>query len=188
MKTNLPAAVPWFMFDLTNYQLITSKIVPGDIRDSKQIILTEAPIPGLNYQPVFPGGAGNRKLAFTLPLVQRNGATGNVLLLKQFEMLRNQPLGFRSIVKTKFSPMPKVLYYWGVGSLPLVYWVSKMDATHKQGWINQFGLPMYSELEIELILDESDSLLNKAEELFRQVSAYLGEAQELYSLTQGRPY
>ena len=171
---NFAFRLPWFMFDLYNRQLITSPVIPSDIKDSKQIVLAEQPVPGLGYAPISPGGGGNRKVQFTLQLIKRNNTTGNVLILKQFDMLRNQagPLG--APVVGQFTGNPKVLYYWGTGSVPLVWWVSRADATHKQGWVNALGFPQYSEIEIELVLDESDPLY-KAEELFRKVSAVYGE-------------
>jgi hypothetical protein len=161
------------MFDISNKQLITSTIIPGDIRDSKEIVLTEVPIPGLNYQPVMQGGGGNRKLSFSLPLIKRNNTVGNVLMLKQFDMLRNQSVSLLSFSNRQFSPFPKVLYNWGVGSIPLVYFVKKCDATHKQGWVNEMGMPQYSEIEFELILDENN-VLYKGEEIFRKLSALAG--------------
>jgi len=176
--------VPWFMYDLSNKQLIVSKIVPSDIRDTKDIILAETPIPGLNYHPVMPGGGGNRKLAFTLQLVKRDNFVGNVLLLKQFDMLRNQAKGFGALAARQFNPMPKVLYYWGTGSLPLVYWVAKADPTHKQGWVNSFGQPMYSEIEIELLLDETHAVY-KAEEAFRRAVAVISEKVQIAQVALG---
>ena len=77
---NVPAYnfnLPWFMYDLNNFQLITSKTVPGDISDSKKVFLTEVPIPGLNYSPVQTSGNGNRKISFTLPLLKKNNTIGN---------------------------------------------------------------------------------------------------------------
>ncbi len=186
--------LPWFMYDLYNKQLITSKIIPGDMRDTKQIFLTEVPIPGINYQPVQPAGGGNRKISFTIPLIRRDPVLGNVHLLKQYDQLRNRtdsPLQTGSSLQ--FGSTPKVLFYWGTGSVPLVYWVSKCDMTHKQGWTNSAGLPQYSEIQIELILDERDPLY-KAEEMFRKVSATLAGVitpvvETLPSYLQGRrPY
>lgn len=164
-------SLPWFMFDLTNFQLITSPTVPGDIKDSKGIILTETPIPGLNYAPVQPAGNSNRKISFTLPLIKRNNTIGNSLLLQQFQALRNQAAGILNIYSNQFTPNPKVLYYWGTGSVPLEYFVSKVDFTNKKLWVNQLGQPQYSEVNIELILDEN-SVLYKAEEMYRKVSVY----------------
>lgn len=182
---NAPASnfnLPWFMFDLANKQLITSTIIPGDIKDAKDILLTETPIPGLNYAPVNPAGGGNRKLSFTLPLIKRNNTVGNVLLLKQFDNLRNQTGGLLGVFSGgQFTPTPKVLYSWGVGSLPLVYWVKKADATHKQGWTNALGQPQYSEIEIELWLDESN-ILYKAEEIYRKISSLAGMVVNAYDV------
>lgn len=168
-------SLPWFMYDLYNHQLITSQTVPGDISDSKDIYLTETPIPGLNYAPVQSAGNGNRKISFTLPLLKRNNTVGNSLSLQQFHALRNQATGLLDLYSTQFNPNPKVLFYWGTGSLPLEYWVSKCDFSHKKQWINQAGQPQYSEVNIELILDENN-FLYKAEEMFRKVSIYTSTA------------
>lgn len=171
--------LPWFMFDLDNKQLITSTIIPGDIKDTKEIILSEVPIPGLNYSPILPGGAGNRKLTFTLPLVKRNNTVGNVLLLKQFDLLRQNAVGLTGVFTKQFETTPKVLYYWGTGSVPLVYWVKKADATHKQGWVNQLGQPQYSEIEFELWLNETHPLY-LAEEVFRKLASLAGLITNTY--------
>ena len=172
---NFPFNVPFFLFDISNAQLITTPNIPGDITDSKDIVLTETPIPGLNYSPVMQGGGGNRKISFTLPCIKTNNTVGNLLLLKQFDMLRNQAVGVFSLTSSpgQFNPFPKVLYYYGIGSIPLVYFVKKCNATHKAGWVNAMGYPQYSEIEMELWLDEN-SLLYKGEEIFRKLSAFTG--------------
>lgn len=162
-------SLPWFMFDIDNKQLITSNTIPGDIQDTKDVILTEVPIPGLNFSPVTYSGGGNRKIKFTLPLIKRNNTIGNSLLLQQFHALRNQASSFKSIFSQQFKPNPRVSFYWGTGSLPLIYFVKKADLTNKKGWVNQQGRPQYSEVQIELWLDETH-LLYKAEEMYRKVS------------------
>ena len=183
--------MPWFLFDIDNKQLITSSVIPSDIKDTKEIVLTETPIPGLNWSPITPGGAGSRHLSFTLPLIQRNNTVGNVLLLKQFDNLRQNAVGLTGLFSSQFETTPRVLYYWGVGSVPLIYWVKKCDATHKQGWVNAMGFPQYSEIEIELILDESN-ILYTAEEIFRKLASLAGMIQGAYnvvvSLTGKRSY
>ena len=168
-----PGNIPFFMLDISNYQLITSLNLPGDIRDTKDIVLAEVPIPGMNYQPVMQGGGGNRKISFTLPLIKRNNTVGNLLMLKQFDMLRNQSVSLFSFSTGTFSPYPQVLFYWGIGSIPLIYWVKKADVTHKAGWVNALGMPQYSVVEMELWLDE-DNALYKGEEIFRKLSALAG--------------
>lgn len=171
-----PFYLPWFIYDLGNKQLITSVTIPGDIKDSKDVVLAENPIAGLNYQPVSYGGGGNRKLSFTLPLIKRNNTVGNVLLLKQVENLRNQSVGLGGVFSGQFNSNPQVLFNWGVGSVPLIWYVKKADATHKAGWTNAMGMPQYSEIEFELWLDES-SWLYKSEEIFRKVSSLSGMVQ-----------
>lgn len=180
--------LPWFMFDIYNKQLITSQTVPGDIKDQKDVFLTEIPIPGLNYSPVQPAGNANRKISFTLPLLRRNNTIGNSLLLQQFNALRNQATGLLGVFNNQFEPNPKVIYYWGTGSLPLIYYVSKCNFTHKQQWVNQLGQPQYSEVEIELILDENDPVY-RAEELYRKASILTQQAVQAYDfIAKGRKF
>lgn len=176
--------LPWFMFDIYNKQLITTQTVPSDISDSKSILLTEVPIPGLNYSPIQPSGNGNRKISFTLPLLRRNNTIGNSLLLQQFHALRNQAVGFTNIFNNQFNPNPKVLYFWGTGSVPLVYFVSKCDLTNKKLWVNQLGQPQYSEVSIELILDENDPIY-KAEEIYRKASIITQQAVSAHDFIAG---
>lgn len=165
--------LPFFMLDLSNYQLITTPNIPGDLKDTKEIVLTETPIPGLNFSPITPGGAGNRKINFTLPLIKRNNTVGNVLMLKQFDVLRQNSVGLFGVFSDQFDTTPQVLFNWGTGSIPLVYWVKKADATHKKGWVNELGFPQYSEIEMELWLDETNPLY-LAEEVFRKLASILG--------------
>ncbi len=184
--------IPWFMFDLYNRQLITTAVIPGDIADRKEIVLAEQPIPGLNFAPISASGGGNRKVSFTLPLIRRGAGYGNVLLLKQIQALRNQAGTLFGIRPGQFTPNPKVLYYWGTGSVPLVWRVKKADATHKKGWVNVVGHPQVSEIEFELILDETDPLY-EGEELWRQAVAFLGPSiaggiDTIQVSTGGTPY
>jgi hypothetical protein len=183
----LPFNVPFFIFDLSNKQLITTPNIPSDIADTKDIVLTETPIPGLNYAPIMQGGGGNRKLSFTLPCIKTNNTVGNLLLLKQFDMLRNQAVGIFNFTSSpgQFNPFPKVLFYYGIGSIPLVYFVKKCNATHKAGWVNAMGFPQYSEIEMELWLDEN-SLIYKGEEVFRKLSAFTGMVTGILETTQSQ--
>jgi len=180
-----PFNVPFFLYDISNFQLITVPNLPSDISDSKDIVLTELPVPGLNFSPVQVGGGGNRKISFTLPLIKRNNTVGNLMLLKQFDQLRNQATGFTGIFSSQFLPNPKVLFYYGVGSVPLIYFVKKCDAMHKQGWINEMGYPQYSEVSMELWLDE-DNILYKGEEIFRKIIAITGQADGLRSVIRSQ--
>ena len=177
--------IPWFMFDLDNLQLITSQFIPSDISDTKSIVFTENPIPGLNYQPMQYGGGGNRKISFTLPLIKRKSAAGNILMLKQFDNLRNQATGLFGFSSSQFQSNPKVLYNWGTGSLPQIYYVTKCDAVHKKGFINSVGVPQFSEIDFELALKE-DSLLYRAEEMYRKVSSLLGMVEGVVDAVEAR--
>jgi len=172
----MAASAFWFMFDFINGNLITSQYcIPSDIKDTKNIVLSETPIPGLNFQPVMYGGGGNRKLTFTLPLINRDQRFGNVQVLKQFESLRNQATGSTKLFSGQFTPNPKVLYQWGTGSTPQVYFVKKCDFAHQSGWVNQSSFPTNTLIDIELWLDETNPLYYM-EEVFRKASAISGAA------------
>ena len=185
-----PVNIPFFIFDLQNLQLITSVAIPGDITDSKQIVLTETPIPGLNFNPINSGGMGNRKISFSIPLVKRNNTVGNILMLKQFDNLRNQAFGINPGAifssQSQFTPNPKVLFYWGSGSsIPLEWFVAKCDYVHRSSFTNRFGNTQFSEISIELWLDET-SLLYRAEETFRKLASYIGMVESAYDVAQGQ--
>jgi len=196
LNFNLPGFafnLPWFMFDIDNKQFITSVTVPSEIADRKDVVLAETPIPGLNFQPVTYGGGGNRKISFTIPIIKRNNSIGNVLILKQFENLRNQAVGLTGVFGNQFTPNPKVLYYYGTGSIPLVYHVKKCDFVHQgPGWINQLGNPKYTLVEIELWLDETNTLF-LAEEVYRKIASLVGMVENAYTVVEEqkigqRPY
>jgi hypothetical protein len=173
-QPKFPFNIPFFLLDIDNMQLITVPTIPSDISDVKSIIYSEVPVPGMNFQPVQIGGAGNRKLSFTLPLIRRNNSYGNVLLLKQFDMLRNQKQAFYSLIQTgQFTGFPKVLFYWGTGSIPMIYYVAKCDALHKHGWTNSLGQPQYTEIAMELWLDENNPVY-KGEQVFRKLMSVIG--------------
>lgn len=166
------------MFDLAARQLITSATIPeGDIRDSKEVIYSETPIPGRNFQPISPGGNGNRKVSFKLPILSRTVLVGEVALIKQFDALRNQSRGLYGLTSGgQFKSNPKVLYYWGIGSVPQVWYVAKCEMAHRSDMVNQAGLPTYTMVDIELWLDETDPLY-AAEETFRGVAGIFGSIQ-----------
>ena len=170
--------LPWYIFVRDAGPLITSMTIPDLLTDSKGITLSEQAVPGLNYQPVIPGGNANRKIAFTLPIVSRMPMVGNTGLLAMFEMLRNQVQGIAAGFDKRFNPNPKVLYSWGVGAIALPCIVSKVDFSHRGDMVNSSGQPQYTDVSVELTVDESDPLF-QMEDLFRQAMVLLGQIQSV---------
>jgi hypothetical protein len=195
MNFNLPNFafnLPWFLFDIDNGQLITSPTIPGDISDVKDVIWTESPIPGQNFQPMTYGGGGNRKVSFTLPVIKRNNSVGNSLARAQFENLRNRATGFKGIFSNQFQPNPEVLFSWGTGSVPLIYKVKKCDFVTPQGWVNQLSMPTLTNVSIELWMDETN-ILYKGEEVFRKFASFSGMVIQTLDIIESqrvgrRPY
>jgi len=177
------AHVPWFIYDLTNKVLITAPTIPSDIRDGKNIVLAEIRIPGLPYDPVYPAGMRNRKVSFQLQLIKRDNTLGNVQQLRQFDALRYPAMDLLSIGNdTQFQPNPKVLYWWGTGSMPLEWYVSRCDWVNTQGWINGMGNPKYSIIDMELTLDEKSPLF-QMEDMARRAMAITGQITGLAGVT-----
>jgi len=182
----IPFNLPWFMWDLRNQQLIVSDKIPGDISDTKKIVVTETPIPGLNFDKVQSGGMGNRKVSFTLPILNKNNTIGNIIMLKQFEALRNTPVSMRDLFSTdvQFGGGNKVIYMWGTGnSVPLEYFVTKCEFVHNANFVNRFGNPQLSFVSIELLLDEESSLY-RAEEMFRRLNTFVSGTQDSYNIVK----
>lgn len=177
--------LPWFIFDLTNYQLITSNTIPrGEISDVKNVIFTETPVLGNNYSPIASGGNGNRKLSMQIPVINR-GLEGNIALLKQFDILRNKSRGWLGIASgNQWANNPKVLYYWGVGGVPLEYYVTKCEMSHSSNMVNALGIPQHSTVNLELTLDE-ESKLYKIEEMYRDITAVMGSVVTLAQAING---
>ena len=184
MKMNLPRYafnLPWFLFDMDNKQLITTPTIPEEIKDEKDIVLSEISIPGLNYSPIMPGGAGNRKISFQLKLIKRNNTFGNVLMLKQFDLLRQNAAGLMGVFSEQFETTPKVLYMWGTGSIPLVYYVKKCNFVSRGDMVNEMAQPQHTIIDMELWLDETHPLY-KGEEVFRKLSSLAGMAVGAYDV------
>ena len=177
----MPQVIPWYILDLSNKQLITSPTVPRKIRDQKGIILGNIKIPGKNHSPIQYMSGDNRKISFSIDIIKKNNTVGNTLQYKQFENLRNQAVGLTGIFSSQFTANPKVLYAYGTNSIPLEYYVRKCDMSNQ--WFNEMGNVQYTTLDMELELDE-ESLLYKAEEVYRKVSSLLGMADSMYSMYQ----
>lgn len=175
----------WFIFDLTNKQLITSSTIPqGEISDNKDVIFTETPILGNNFAPVSAGANGNRKISMQIPIINR-GYEGNIGIVEQFNLLRNKSRGFLGLKrKNQWVNNPKVLYYWGVGSVPLEYYVTKCNIQHTANMVNELGLPQHSVISLELTLDET-SVLYKVEEVYRDITSILGSVQTAWQGQRG---
>jgi hypothetical protein len=163
------------MYDLSNNNVITSRTIPeGKIQDSKQIIYAEQAIPGRNYQPVSFGGNGNRKISFTIPILRRNDVYGNSFIIKQFEALRNQTMGFLEFTPAgQFTENPQVLFQWGHNPVPQIYFVSKCDFEHDAAFVNALSIPQLTNVSMELILNEEDPLYD-LEKAFRVLYSFVG--------------
>lgn len=182
---SFPQIVPFYLFVIDARLLITSPIVPNDISDSKNIVYAETGIPGLPYSPVSSGGFGNRKISFSLQIIKRNNIEGNSLLVKLYEILRNPAANIQDVFlqgSNQFVQNPKVLYNYGIGSVPLVWYVTKCDFVHNGRYTNAIGNPQFTTVNLELTLDETDPT-NDVEKVFRQFAAITGGIEATTQVT-----
>jgi hypothetical protein len=173
-----PKIIPWYMFILDANLLITSPIVPTEISDTKNILFAETTIPGLDYAPISAGGFSNRKISFSMQIINRQTLDGNINLLKLYDILRHPVSTLADIFKnnSQFVQNPKVIYNYGIGSAPLVWYVTKCDFTHLGQYTNAIGNPRFSSVNFELTLDEKNPA-TQMEKTFRQFASILGSAQ-----------
>jgi hypothetical protein len=185
--------LPWFMIDIDNFSLIMSIPIPGDTNITRKPKLAETPVPGLSYEPVTPGGFGNKHVSFVIPAVKKNNTVGNTLLVKQFENLHEQVSSVLDLFgDDQFVRGPKVLYSWGTGSIPLVYWVAKCDLVNRGDMYNQLSSPTWTDVDIGLIRDDEEPIY-LAEEAFRKISAIAGTVINTFdvvesAITGARPF
>lgn len=180
-----PNKLNWWMFDLDNIQLISLTTVPENVADTKSIEHVSISVPGLGYKPMLFSGIDNKKISFTIRVIARNQVVGNQLYLQQFDSLRRPRVGLFSVFAEDeaFVPNPQVLYHYGSGStLPLVYYVTKIDMSHSK--YNNWGYPQVTDVSIELTLNENH-LINMAEDVARKVAMVLGTIQSGTTLKSG---
>ena len=185
MKIGKPAnRTNWFMFDLSNKQLISLTTAPETVSDTKGTATVEVSVPGGAYKPVLFSSLENKKIAFTIRVIARNQVLGNQVYIQQFDALRHPQVGLFSIFadKTAFTPNPKVLYHYGTGTaVPLVYFVS---IAMEHSLFNNWGYPQITDVTVELILDE-DNLINQAETVTRKIAMIAGTVQGAGSMVAG---
>ncbi len=188
------AKLPWYIYNETNFILITSPTIPTTVEDKKNIIFAESTVMGLNYTPITPARNGNRTVSFSLPIIKRtpNSAFGNTGIMAAFEMLRNNdnPSLMSLFGANQFNPNPKVIYHWGTHTLlPQEYFVKRCDFSHDTRFVTKTGHTEYSIVNMELELDEN-SLLYEAERVVRVINARKGLVDSVSQILsmKGRPY
>ncbi len=189
------ASVPWFMIDFTTGQIITSKTIPKTMTDNKQILYAPDPVPGLGFEPLNPNRMGNRKIGFTIDIIDRRGSQGNQLLMNQFELLRNQVSFIRSpqglTEGLQFSEFPRVVYSgWGTHSFPQNCFVTKCDFTPRTDQTNRLGISTLTQVAMELQVDENNALWRAWRFYVQYSGAILGSSSSVASVTGfgSRPY
>lgn len=183
--------LPWYMIVDSTGTMITSPTIPVKINDTKAIIFAESQVPGLNYTPLYPARFGNRKIAFSLPIINRLARYGNQTTLDQIELLRNSDNpSILSLFQrpARFKANPTVIYGWGTHTTPLRWVVRKADMEHNSSLTNANGFSQYTIVNLELEVDE-DSTLYRAYRIKKLVSSIAGNFVNSKQLnSSGRPY
>lgn len=192
-------SVPWFIVELgsntsglgsfefgfgNNLNIITNKSIPESTSSSRALNYSEVQIPGGGTAiPKF-GSIGAKHIGFSLKVVNFNKKLGVVPKVAAFERLRTPAVGaLTEIVNTvtgsrdaPFTPNPRVLYYYGTGSFPMIYFVTKCDLV--LSYPNYRGNPQVAEVTMELIMDESSKLYH-VERAYKQLMGRIGAFQSI---------
>lgn len=181
---------------------IISKSVPESIKDSKKINMGSTQIPGGHTSiPKF-GSFDARKISFSFKLIEKNQVRGLSNQLKALDVLRypnmagGNMLGVVSDPKyglfKPFTPPPKVLYMYGVGTLLLSYYVESCDIELTK--MNKYGFPQVADINMSLIMEETNKLfqVEQGYRLFAQLFNGLRNNKSLQSIRSkrytGNPY
>lgn len=181
--------VPWYIIveSLVPPLVITSRVIPGAISDSTPVIYAEVPVPGLDYTPLNPMRIGNNKLAFSVPIINRQKTKGNQEILNQIELLRQTQKSLADLLSLNrginFSGPPKVLYGWGTHrAFPLQYLVRKADFNHNAPMPpNKLGYSRYTVVDFELEIDGTSPLFTAWQKEIR-VAAAAGLSSSAYDI------
>lgn len=161
--------MPWFMYDLTNRQIVFNlRARPEHIQDTKQIKYTEVPVYGQADPPLVYSGGGLRRLSFNIKFFS-NSPIGHIPLLAQIRAMRHGNLN-----RTSVNKGVRVIYFWGTGSVPLVWHVAKADIVH-DGAATRVGMPYWSEVAFELIVDTTHPLYKIEQQTQRFGTSTVGQ-------------
>lgn len=166
-SVKVPKKIPWFINIYGTAFTLASRNVPESIASQKTINRTEQQIPGAGTSiPKF-GNINAEKISFSIKLASFNNELGVTDQIRFFDLLRN-PYSNAFGEQRPFAANPQVIYWYGNGKLPMLYYVNKCDYTFSK-W-NIYGQPQVVVVDLELIVDE-ESAIYKAEVIARQVLA-----------------
>lgn len=176
-NARIPKKIPWFINIYGTAFTLASRNVPDSISSQKAINRVDQQIPGGGTSISKFGNITAEKINFSVKLASFNNELGVSDQVRFFDMLRT-PYSNAYGEQRPFVSNPKVVYWYGNGKLPMLYYVGKCDYTLSK-W-NIYGQPQVMSVSLELILDE-DSDVYKAETIIRQILATSVSAESFTS-------
>jgi hypothetical protein len=153
--------IPWFMAT-DSFLFITSNTVPHSFSRQRKVERSKDPVPGAGWSRNVFSSTPNETVEFSIKLVAINDDIGVTHLLKFFEMLtvpHKSAYGSGSSPLydvEPFYPTPKVLYFYGLGKLPMWYDVDDVSITPANP--NKLGFPREAEVKVSMTEDRDGDL------------------------------
>lgn len=191
-------AMPWWLLDLKNFNLILNRAVPTEVTSEKSINYVEILVPGGASADDRYSNMGSETISFSIPIINFNNTLGNYPQVSQFRLLR-QPaywpwelhkllLGFTTGAPDEFREPPRVYLMWGTGNLfPLEYKVTQCSFTN--AYMNGIGMPRYTVCNLSFKLVEN-GILYSTERIAGRLGAIFGFVQNTqgFIFGEGNPY
>lgn len=177
-SAKLPKKIPWFIYIWDSPYILMSRNVPESITSQKTINRTNQSIPGAGTSiPKF-GNIDAEKISFSIKLASFNNELGVTDQVRFFDLLRTPDSPTTDVVSRPFTANPQVLYWYGNGKLPMLYYVAKCD--YRLSKWNIYGMPQVVDVDFEFILDE-ESKVYKMEVAARKLLAATAGAESVAS-------
>ncbi|EKR34345.1 hypothetical protein LEP1GSC096_0031 [Leptospira interrogans serovar Hebdomadis str. R499] len=166
--------------NLLQAMLITNKLLPSDISDEKKSIFQDYPQPGLDYAPVDHVRNENTRITFTVPIVNLNKSTGNMLDLYAVERARSHQIDISLVTDSpQWKQNPTCIYSgWGTHRPPLPVIIEDIKLNHKRDLTNRNGFSQFTECTFTMRYLE-DQGMYKMWKIVRNIGAGVGVAQRL---------
>ncbi len=200
--------VPFFIaimgdWSLASLSFITTKTIPTNVSDTKEINWSEIQIPGGHTSSSRFGSFGTNTINFNLKVADYNDKLGVTSLTSALSNLRRpttsrQNFEYESTVNSAssktpagafapFTPPPQVIMWHSmIATTPLFYNVKKCD--FDTSYPNRWGRPQLVSIQFSFSLEE-DGLLYRMEVLAAQVAGIANTVKGLMRLrSSNNPY
>lgn len=144
----------------------TFELNPMQVKTKKDINYFESPNIGGHSRTLFFSGFSNKKVSFSLLVLNMEDPLGVAGEVAYWDQLRSPGTGLAdlaaSFIGNENHPPPKVLYQFGASLVPMPWWVRNVEinVTHFHANVvgGVMGIPKRAIIDVSLELDEESDL------------------------------